>query len=91
MDEKEKEALMSSGENSSGSPAVEVPSARAKELAQQPDDSDAIFKVNIFIFTKVVIFMSSTNTKRGKHLLLFYDISNHLLKMHFFSNHLPIP
>ena len=45
MDEKEKEALMSSGENSSGSPAVEVPSARAKELAQQPDDSDAIFKV----------------------------------------------
>ena len=45
MDEKEKEALMSSQDLTS---AAEVQSARAKELAQQPDDSDAIFKVIIF-------------------------------------------
>ena len=37
------------------------------------------FQGNTFIFTKVVIFMSRSNTKREKHLLLFYDISTNLL------------
>jgi len=59
---------MSSGENSSGSPAVEMPSARAKELAQQPDDSDAIFKV-------IRRFLFKSLAWAGIYLLGYYDFS----------------